>query len=42
MSTETGQAHFHIMGPGKIEQASINPAAVREPDGVLVYPGGSP
>ena len=35
-----GQPVFHIMGPGKIEPARMNPAAVREPDGTLVYPGG--
>ena len=33
---------FHIMGPGKVEPASLNPAAVRQHDGTLVYPGGSP
>ena len=30
----------HIMGPGKVEPARLTPAAVREPDGTLVYPGG--
>jgi uncharacterized protein (DUF488 family) len=35
-----GQPVFHIMGPGKIEPARMNPAAVQEPDGTLVYPGG--
>ncbi len=35
-----GDAVFHIMGPGKMERASLNPAAVREADGTLVYPGG--
>ena len=36
-----GQEVFHIMGAGKIERAGINPAAVPEPDGTLVYPGGT-
>ena len=36
-----GQDVFHIMGAGKIERAGINPAAVPEPDGTLVYPGGT-
>ena len=35
-----GQPVFHIMGPGKIEPARMNPAAVQEPDGTLVHPGG--
>ncbi len=35
-----GQPVFHIMGPGKIEPARMNPAAVQEPDSTLVYPGG--
>jgi uncharacterized protein (DUF488 family) len=35
-----GDAVFHIMGPGRIERASMNPAAIQEPDGTLVYPGG--
>jgi uncharacterized protein (DUF488 family) len=30
----------HILGPGKIERASMNSAAIREADGALVYPGG--
>ena len=33
---------FHIMGPGKVEPANLNLAAVRQHDGTLVYPGGSP
>jgi uncharacterized protein (DUF488 family) len=37
-----GQEVFHIMGPGKIERASMNPVAVRERDGTLVYPGDHP
>ncbi|HUZ64981.1 MAG TPA: DUF488 domain-containing protein [Acetobacteraceae bacterium] len=32
-------AVFHIMGPGKIERASMNPAATRQPDGTLRYAG---
>ncbi len=34
-----GEQVFHIMGPGKVEPASLNPAAIRQPDGTLVYPG---
>ena len=35
-----GDAVSHILGPGKIERASLKPAAVREADGSLVYSGG--
>ena len=35
-----GDAVFHILGPGKIERAGLNPAAIQEADGTLVYPGG--
>ncbi len=34
-----GDTVFHILGPGKIERASMNLAAVQEPGGALVYPG---
>jgi uncharacterized protein (DUF488 family) len=34
-----GDEVFHILGGGKIERASINPAAVQQPDGSLAYPG---
>lgn len=34
-----GQAVFHVMGRGKVEPARINPAAVRQADGTLIYPG---
>jgi uncharacterized protein (DUF488 family) len=37
-----GDEVFHILGPGKIERASLTPAAVQEPDGALVYPGHGP
>ncbi len=37
-----GEQVFYVMGPGKVEPASLNPAAVRQHDGTLVYPGGSP
>ena len=30
---------FHIMGAGKVEQAVLNQAAVRQQDGTLIYPG---
>jgi uncharacterized protein (DUF488 family) len=33
-----GEDVHHIMAPGKIERARINPAAVAERDGTLVYP----
>jgi uncharacterized protein (DUF488 family) len=36
-----GEEVFHILGPGKIEKASLTPAAQREADGTLVYPGES-
>jgi uncharacterized protein (DUF488 family) len=36
-----GEAVFHILGPGQIEQARITPAAKREPDGLLIYPANS-
>jgi len=36
-----GRDVFHILGPGKIERASINPVAVQKADGVLVYPDGA-
>lgn len=35
-----GKEVFHIMGPGKIEPASLNSAAALEPDGTLIYPEG--
>ena len=35
-----GDEVFHIMGPGRTERASMNPAAIQEPDGTLVYLGG--
>jgi len=35
-----GDEVFHILGPGKIERASMNSAAIREANGTLVYPGG--
>ncbi len=31
----------HIMGPGRVEPATLNLAAVRQHDGTLIYPGGS-
>jgi len=34
-----GDEVFHILGAGKVERAILNPAAVQEPDGTLVYPG---
>jgi uncharacterized protein (DUF488 family) len=37
-----GEEVFHIFGAGKVERASMNPAAIQQPDGTLVYPGHSP
>lgn len=34
-----GHRVFHIMGPGKIERANLNPAAARQADGTLRYAG---
>ena len=34
-----GERVFHIMGPGKVEPANLNLAAIRQSDGTLVYPG---
>jgi uncharacterized protein (DUF488 family) len=36
-----GERVCHIMGPGKLEPATLNPAAVRQHDGTLVYPAAS-
>ena len=33
-----GERVFHIMGSGKVEPATLNPAAICQPDGTLVYP----
>jgi uncharacterized protein (DUF488 family) len=37
-----GEQVFHIMGPGLVEPARLNPAAVRQHDGTLIYPGDNP
>ena len=34
-----GEQVFHIMGAGRVEPANLNPAAIRQSDGTLVYPG---
>jgi uncharacterized protein (DUF488 family) len=34
-----GEKVFHILAPRKIEPARITEAAVRQPDGTLIYPG---
>jgi len=34
-----GDQVFHILGPGKLEPASLTSAAVPEPCGTLLYPG---
>jgi uncharacterized protein (DUF488 family) len=36
-----GERVCHIMGSDKLEQATLNPAAVRRRDGTLVYPAAS-
>lgn len=36
-----GETVFHILGPGQIEQARINPAAHAMADGRLTYPAAS-
>jgi uncharacterized protein (DUF488 family) len=33
-----GETVFHIMAPGRLEPARLNPAAVVQPGGTLVYP----
>jgi uncharacterized protein (DUF488 family) len=37
-----GQPVNHIMGPGKVEPATLNLAAIRQHDGTLVYPRCDP
>jgi hypothetical protein len=34
-----GNAVVHILGPGKTEPGHLTDAAVRQPDGSLLYPG---
>jgi uncharacterized protein (DUF488 family) len=36
-----GERVCHIMGSGKVEPATLSPAAVRQHDGTLVYPAAS-
>src|SRR6185437_7772330 len=36
-----GERVCHIMGPGKVEPASLNPAAIRQHDGTLIYAAAS-
>jgi uncharacterized protein (DUF488 family) len=36
-----GVAVIHVMGPGKLEPATLTPGARRLPDGKLLYPGES-
>jgi uncharacterized protein (DUF488 family) len=33
-----GESVFHILGPGHVEPASLNPGARPRPDGTVVYP----
>lgn len=35
-----GESVFHLMGHHRLEPARLTPAAVRRPDGTLVYPAG--
>ena len=37
-----GEKVLHIMGTGKLEPATVNPAALRQRDGTLIYCGGNP
>ncbi len=37
----SGEAVFHILGPGHIEAALMNEAARVQPDGYLTYPAGA-
>jgi len=36
----SGEEVFHIMGPGKVDRAVMNRAALRQSDGTLAYPAG--
>lgn len=36
-----GERVFHIMGAGKVVPATLNAAAIRQPDGTLVYPAAA-
>jgi uncharacterized protein (DUF488 family) len=36
-----GERVCHIMGPDKVEPATLNPAAVQQHDGTLVYPAAA-
>jgi len=43
----SGEAVFHIMGPGRLEPVKLTPGAVVRPDGTITYPaleeqGGPP
>jgi hypothetical protein len=43
----SGEAVFHIMGPGRLEPVTLTPGAVVRPDGTITYPaleeqGGPP
>jgi uncharacterized protein (DUF488 family) len=35
-----GEPVFHILGPGAVNPASLTPAAVQQPNGVLTYAAG--
>jgi len=36
----SGEAVFHVLGPGHVEAAAMTEAARRQPGGALVYPAG--
>ena len=36
-----GETVFHILAPGRIERASINPAAKPDPENVITYPAAA-
>ena len=36
-----GESVCHILGPNHVEPAKLTPAAKRQPDGTLIYPGAA-
>ena len=36
-----GRRVYHIMGPDQVQLATLNPAAIRQRDGPLIYPAAS-
>ena len=33
-----GESVFHILGPGRVDQALLTPGAVVQPNGTIIYP----